>query len=65
MSKITQSLEGFFLSEDESKVMFPLNLKSIMEILKLSSTESQDQVPLSEENPIILFYQLGLESKFE
>ena len=36
-----------------------------MEILKLSSIESQDQVPLNEENLIMLFHQSSLEYKFE
>ena len=53
------------LLEDESKVIFPVNIESIMEMLKLSINEIQDQVPLNEENMIMLFHQLSLESNFE
>ena len=36
-----------------------------MEMLKLSSIQSQDQVPLTKENVIMLFHQLSPESKYE
>lgn len=36
-----------------------------MEILKLSSLESHNQIPLNEENLTMLFHRLSLESKSE
>ena len=49
--------------EDESKVLCPINVESIMKILKLSNLESHKQILVNEENFIMLFMCLSLEDK--
>ena len=49
--------------EDGSRVIFEVNFKSIMDMLKFSSPESHDQVSLNQENLIMLFHQLSPNSK--